>query len=380
MVVRYDTIRLDKIERTPSGGLRLPAVLTKPGVFSYSDAAGNVIREYRPPEEVWAADSVASLGDAPVTIGHPTEAVSPENWGKLSTGHVRADTLHSDDRTHGVAATVVVARRDALAGIQSTGPDALRDISAGYQVEIDPTPGTTPDGQAYDRVQRSIRYNHVALLKRGDGRQGSDVGLRLDSAGSQLAIEPTPTTDPKMQLTFKIDGKDTIVEAGSADHLRAQARLDAARDQALADVAADRDREKARADDAAAKLTAAQARLDAVDAAETARARTELETRARTVLGKDARFDGKTDREVKVAVIAAKDTRFDGKDRADAYVDARFDLMFEGAAPRTDTADLARALGGGPPPAERTDAAPTAETDPLAAIARAQNHARTLGR
>ena len=49
--------------RLPSGGLRLSGELTKSGVFEYTDANGQVVREYRPPEEVSKADSLASIED-----------------------------------------------------------------------------------------------------------------------------------------------------------------------------------------------------------------------------------------------------------------------------------------------------------------------------
>jgi hypothetical protein len=82
MALRFDSWRLDasKITRLASGAIRVPAALSRVGVLTYY-MGGRVIKEYRPEEEVTRADSIASLRDAPVTIGHPRERlVSPSNW------------------------------------------------------------------------------------------------------------------------------------------------------------------------------------------------------------------------------------------------------------------------------------------------------------
>jgi hypothetical protein len=68
---RFDIGSLSDVERTPQGGLRVKAHLTRAGVFEYETTEGKSIREYRPPEEVFAAESLATLSDAPITVEHP---------------------------------------------------------------------------------------------------------------------------------------------------------------------------------------------------------------------------------------------------------------------------------------------------------------------
>lgn len=187
-VFRTDTTRLDKVERTPGGGVRIPAVLTRSGVFEYQQPDGKVIREYRPPDEVARADSVATLRDAPVTVGHPAGLVTPDTWRRASVGHVSGEPKNENG---GVAATVVV--NDAAA-IQAIDAGELKEISSGYTVEMDLISGVTAEGQRYDRIQRNIQYNHVALGPSGWGRQGASVGLRLDDAGNELT-ENTPVAN-----------------------------------------------------------------------------------------------------------------------------------------------------------------------------------------
>ena len=87
-VTRLDVGKLGKAKRTPTGGLRVPANLTRVGVIEYVYPNGSVVRELRHPDEVFNMDSLATLAGAAVTDEHPPEMVSPENWREVSVGHV----------------------------------------------------------------------------------------------------------------------------------------------------------------------------------------------------------------------------------------------------------------------------------------------------
>ena len=181
MNFRYDVLRLDGscAERTPQGGLRVPAFLTRAGVFEYRNANGSVRREYRPPTEVFDAQSLCSLEDAPVTDGHQG-AVRPDSFQSLAKGHVRS--IKQDGQ---FVAGVVLVQDAALVAAVERGE--RREVSCGYECRLDMTPGTTPDGEAFDAIQRNIKYNHCAMLPVGAGRAGREVALRLDSAGDARA-------------------------------------------------------------------------------------------------------------------------------------------------------------------------------------------------
>lgn len=182
LVQRFDTSRFDTIERTPQGGVRVPARVTRTGVFEYAREDGTIQREWRPPAEVFHVDALATLEDAPVTDLHPDEGfVEPSNYQRLARGHARAPRADGDY----VAATLVV-QDGALA-------DAIErrdrsEISLGYRCRLDMTPGVLPNGERYDGVQRDIRYNHVAVGPKDWGRAGPDVKVRLDSK-----MNATPT-------------------------------------------------------------------------------------------------------------------------------------------------------------------------------------------
>ncbi len=312
-VTRNDCIRLDasKMRKTPQGGLRGPAAVSRVGVFQYrhdnGPMKGKIVREYRPAEEVFHPDSMATLDQAPITDGHPAEGngfVTAENTSRLSKGQVTA--IHHDE-TH-VLSDAVIQEGKLVKGVLN---GSRRDFSPGYVCKMDWTPGEF-NGQPYDVVQRSIRYNHVAILPPNRGRQGSTVALRFDAAIIQ-----------DITMIVHLDGKDYDLadEAQrAAYHASMQAKTDA---------------EKVRADKAEARADGLDAELQPLKAAQTAQARTALETQARKVMGekgKDVKFDGLNDRQLREKAVGVD---FTGK--SDEYVAARFDQMLE-TAPTPDTA------------------------------------------
>ncbi len=202
-VRRYDSAPIPEVLRLPSGGAKIPAALTRSGVFVYQTPTGPR-REWRPPKEVFAPESLETLRGAPVTVGHPRSGVTASSWRALAVGH-GGDDVRRDGEL--VAATVYVHDADALEAIES---GEAREISLGYDTEFVERSGITPEGEAYDGVQTRIVYNHIALVPRG--RAGREVSLRLDAAGDQ---EITPV---KIEI---IDG--TEYEVGSAEHTAAKA-------------------------------------------------------------------------------------------------------------------------------------------------------------
>ncbi len=191
------------MEESPGGGVRISATASRTGVLPYRLEDGSIRMEYRPPEEVFAPESLASLRGATVTEDHPPEWISPANWKTYAIGHV--GDLISEDPPGMVAAPVIVQDAGALPRIGSE----LVECSAGYECQWDPTPGVTPEGVRYDGIQRGIRYNHLALGKEGWGRAGRNVRLRLDG-GAGISL---------LMAIHRVDGKD--FEAGSLEHTSA---------------------------------------------------------------------------------------------------------------------------------------------------------------
>lgn len=318
LVNRLFVGRLDaKFERTPTGGLRLPASLTRTGVLPYRQPDGTIRREYRPAEEVFKADSLRSLEDAPVTDLHPSTMVDGSNFRTLSRGHVR------DARQDGkfVAAQVLAQDADLVGKIERRD---RTEISCGYKCRLDMTPGVSPDGERYDAVQRNIVYNHVALLPAGTGRAGREVALRLDAAYEDSQDQPSGQETVKIMKLIRIDGQD--YEHGSEAHFKklgedSQKAITAANaraDKAEADLKA----AVARADKAEADLKAANERADAAEKPAREAARKDLETKAAKVLGSEYKFDGKSDEDIRKAV-ADKALEGDKVEKTDSNGSAR---------------------------------------------------------
>jgi hypothetical protein len=314
-VHRLDIGRLDAPEKTPQGFLKAPAHLTRAGVFTYYNADGSERKEYRSTAEVFRSDSLSTLIAAPVTHGHPPAMVDVANRGKYDLGNVGDNIVRDGGK---VGATVYVKDGKLISAIERGD---LREVSCGYNCDLDPTPGIVPDGepdagQHYDAQQKNISYNHVALVPQG--RAGSEVRLRLDAAGNVIA--PSLARKDSAMKVEVIDGVE--YEIGGEPHKAAVKR----RDEAQAKAKADADAAQAKLDAALADLE--KARKDAADAPAKAKAaieaRVALETSAVKVLSGE-KFDGKSDDEIRLAVVKAgyPDIKLDGKEPA--YIAALFD-------------------------------------------------------
>lgn len=126
------------------------------------------VRVFRPEGEVFDRASLTSLAHKPITIGHPAESVTAETWRKHAAGVVGGEILRDGDR---IAVSLLLTDAEAIRALDG----GKRELSAGYTCDLDFTAGRTPTGEAYDAVQRRIRFNHVALVERG--RAGSEVRI-----------------------------------------------------------------------------------------------------------------------------------------------------------------------------------------------------------
>ncbi len=314
MPQRYDSLTAPTgISYTGAGALRIPASkvrLARTGIQTYTEN-GQTIREYRSEAEVLKADSLATLAGALITIQHAEESASPENW-KQSVGWVSdkpATSSKVDGQTY-IGADLIIQDADA---IQAVVAEELSELSAGYKCKFDNTPGTSPEGEPYDRAQIDIRFNHVALLRRGQARAGQHACLRLDSKGELISEEDTMATN------FEVDNAKLKAEIDTLKKdAKSAAKLEAERDTLQANLDAK--------DAADAKRDAELPQLirDAVD----------LRNRAGRVLGPDYDFKGKSDSQVRKDALSKLDIKVEGK--GDTYVAARLDAEFDRLPAETD--------------------------------------------
>lgn len=244
-VLRYDFAPITGCETTEEGYLRVWCRAARTGTQVYTRADGSQVREYRPEEEVGKPESLSTFGMKPATWGHPPVLLDSDNTKKFQIGYSGSQVRYNDGF---VEVAVVVTDKDAIDRIKRK--DAT-EVSAGYKVDYDPTPGLTPGGESYDGVQRNIRVNHLAIVPRG--RAGPEVRLlmdRMDAADAvaidslDLALQPKPHASPVM-ATVKLDGLVIDIPAEAATAVQSFARDMTRQLQAVTD---ERDSVKARLD------------------------------------------------------------------------------------------------------------------------------------
>lgn len=305
---------LSGARRTPQGGLIAPANLTRVGVLNYQQSDGSVIRELRTPEEVFKADSLATLVAAPLTVGHQG-VVTPATWRGQAVGHVDGSPTHDDTY---VKADVRVMDASTILQIENK---ELVELSCGYTCDVEQTAGEW-NGQKFDAIQHNIEYNHVAIGPKDWGRAGNEVRLRLDGKVSYqdsatylekaMPSEEKQQTAPVSAQTPRQDAETETLRGQMAFLMGEKARLE---------------QELAAAKDPAKFDAAVTARADALVAARTSRVA--LEAAVKTACP-ELKCDGKSDTEVMVAAL--KDLRpelkLDG--RSADYVSAVFDMAIQG--------------------------------------------------
>lgn len=314
---------LGKPEVLSNGWVRVDGWISRTGIQVY-DRNGKEFREYRPPEEVFSADTIASFVSVPLTNDHPAGgALDAHNTKAYQCGTVEAPR---QDGTRTRARLLITdAKTVELLKAGKT------QLSCGYMCDLDETPGVSPEGERYDAVQRGIRGNHVALVD--EARGGPELRVRMDAAGAILdevdkveVTSPIPATTPKESEVI-VDELKKALEAQA----RAEARADAS-DKALVALQAELGKAQVRADVAEAEAKAAGPRAVAA-----VKARNDLEAKARNAMP-GVKTDGKSDAEIKRQVIESRGTiKVDGK--SESYLDAAFDLVCE-LEPRTDSAPI----------------------------------------
>ena len=169
-------------EKTPEGYMRVHGTFARTGCQTYRRQDGSTQVEYRPEEEVAHRDSILSLGGLPVTLEHPPTLLTPANAREYQRGSTGSEVVYDSGFVKG---TVTLTDAAIISAVERG--DAV-ELSLGYRVEIDHTPGVAPDGTRYDAVQRHISANHLAVTRQGRSNGagapagGRRVALHLDSA------------------------------------------------------------------------------------------------------------------------------------------------------------------------------------------------------
>lgn len=185
----YAPIKIsDNMRETPEGFLVCIGVpIARTGEMVYDkteiplDADSNgKIKVSRSDKEVFRPETIASFEGKPITITHPKEDVTPENWKDLAKGEIvnvrRGDGEFSDS----LMADLLVKDKTAIALVKS----GLREVSCGYDADW----LQEESGVGW---QENIYGNHLALVDQG-------------RAGSSYAINDSKGKGTRMKLSDKI--------------------------------------------------------------------------------------------------------------------------------------------------------------------------------
>ena len=128
------------------------------------------IQVYRPEEEVFAPETIASFEAVPVTNDHPRDGVDLDNIRRLQAGHAQNVRRGSGEEADLLLADLVITDERLIEAILG----GKREISCGYTYEL------AEENGRY--IQRKIRGNHIAVVDAG--RAGARVSIK-DHMGSK---------------------------------------------------------------------------------------------------------------------------------------------------------------------------------------------------
>lgn len=317
-------------EYTDEGFLKVPARISRTGIQEYlaiemglSDRdLQDIIRVYRPEEEVFSDKSLTSFASKPVTNNHPPELVNTKNSRQYGVGFSGPEVT----RDGMFAKTVLnVTDEEAIKNIES----GKCELSNGYTADIDWTPGVTPDGEQYDAVQRNIKGNHIAIVERGRAGPACRVADNLPNLGDTVTMAKITidgvdfeVSDQAAQAVGKLQA--SLIDAEKETQMKAEevkAKEDEMEEEAK-EAKKTEDSLKAKLDDANSKIPTADT-LDKLVADRTALVDSILK------VAPEMEWQGKDADTLRREVVAAKCQNIQMDSVSTDYIKARFDMLVE---------------------------------------------------
>lgn len=206
----FTTPLSEHLEETPEGFLiARDCVLGRTGWQTYkvselpreaADALGvdmsnpnASIELYRPAEEVFAPQALASLNGKPVTDDHPNSEdgfVHPDNFTEFARGHVQNPHRGSaplEDGEWPIVGDVHITAEPLLSKVRNK---LKRELSLGYDYAL---------RRVGDRIeQHDFVYNHQAVV--GNARAGHEARI-ADAAATESPPAPLSQEEPALTLT-----------------------------------------------------------------------------------------------------------------------------------------------------------------------------------
>lgn len=298
---------------TDNGFLRVTGKAARTGVYQYlaselglTDRAPNtIVNVYRPADEVFNADSLATYSNVDVTNDHPSAMVDAKTYKSTSVGHVIGATQNGDF----VDVELIIKDAQAISDVESGKSQLSPGYTAVYVAEL----GTTDTGESYEFKQTGIDVNHVAIVKRGRG-------------GAQVRIDDNQGVTPMIKVTLdsgrSIDVADEAVAALVTDSIE---RLT----QRVTDAEAKADKAEAEKDMKQEELEAEKAKSNDAAISERVQAIAAMQASARKVVGDEFTCDSVNTLDIQRAALTAKRPTTDWATKSETYVQVAFDAALE---------------------------------------------------
>nr|DAU41080.1 MAG TPA: hypothetical protein [Caudoviricetes sp.] len=170
-------------EKTPEGYLLCRDVpISRVGSFEYSAAEvglpniGHAVQVWRPEEQIFNPETIASFEAKPVVIGHARFA-DPDNWREIAVGTTQNVRRGEGDKSDFLLADLLLTDRKAIEAVESGD---LKEVSCGYDADTQETP------QGIEQI--GIVGNHVALVvsARCSGCKIGDGSMTTSSLKTRL--------------------------------------------------------------------------------------------------------------------------------------------------------------------------------------------------
>ena len=200
-----DRASVGTTKETGAGYLVATSPVVRAGVQLYrADELGLVgshtVRVMRPENEVFSQDAINSLTRVPVTLNHPSELVTADNWSELAKGEIGDAWTRDGDW---IVVNPMIKDAAAITAAKTTH----RELSAGYTADVD----FEASGDGFDATMRNFRFNHIALVPKG--RAGSQA--RIGDA-DHWGASPVTTKGSAMEFTKVVIG-DKAVSVATSD-------------------------------------------------------------------------------------------------------------------------------------------------------------------
>lgn len=333
-MILHDSVTVSGVRRTEDGYLVAEARVARTGIQDYLGTEIDpdnehglrdkpIVRVYRPESAVFHADAMHSYAYRPMTNGHPGgDGVNSQNWKDVAIGQTGGEVVRDGQF---VKVPLVLMDAKAIEDYES----GKRELSMGYGAEVVFQDGVSPEGEQYDCFLGPMKMNHLSLEHRARGGEHLRIGdhkPHTPKGGHDMADSLRKLLVDGISIDVTEQGAQAIEKLNTklADAATATKTLTDAHATAIAL----KDAELAKKDAEIDALKGKQLSDADIDKRVTARA--DLISKAKAIA--DADYTGKTDADIRKAVVVAKvgDAAVAGK--ADAYIDARFEILVEDAA------------------------------------------------